>query len=297
MNLDLCRIFVKVVQQGSFSKAADLLLVPKSTISKAVSRLERESGTKLLLRTTRSLSLTAAGRGFFDACLGPVQVLEDAQKSLQGGDSLLTGTVRITAPEDLGTFVLAPALAALTLRHPRLNFDLQYTDEVLDLVKDGFDLAVRIGRINESSFKIKRAGEVVLVAVASRKYLATQEKIRHPKDLEGKDCLSLSDQAFRKWTMKSAKGTAHVPVNVRISSNQTSSLLNVARADGGIALVPKFLCEADLHSGALMRVLPEWSSPGMQVSMISPLATTSSVRLKMTADLLLSALQATLLKN
>ncbi|WP_413289215.1 LysR substrate-binding domain-containing protein [Bdellovibrio sp. HCB337] len=295
MNLDLTRIFVKVVQNGSFSKAADLLNLPKSTISKAVSRLEKESGTKLIVRTTRSLSLTAAGRVFYETSLGPIQILEDAQKSLNGGDSLLSGLVKITAPEDLGTYVIAPAVAKLTQRHPRLSFELKYTNELIDLVKDGFDIAIRIGRPNESSFKVKRAGDVILIAVATPKYLSNKEKIRSPKDLEKHDCLSLSSQHFRKWKLTSTKGgTAHVPVNNRISSNQMSSILKMVLADGGVALVPNYLCENDLESGKIVRVLPEWRSMGLPVSMISPLSSSSSARLKMTMDYLLEDLQSVL---
>src|SRR4051812_36061970 len=110
MDLELTRYFVKVVQNGSFSRAADLLKLPKSTVSKAITRLEHDTGTKLLLRTTRSLTLTAAGRAFYDTCLGPVHILEDAQKSLYGQDSILSGTLKITAPEDLGAHVISPAV-------------------------------------------------------------------------------------------------------------------------------------------------------------------------------------------
>jgi len=294
MNLDLIRIFVKVVQNGSFSKAAEILNLPKSTISKAVSKMERESGTKLIVRTTRSLSLTAAGRAFYETSLGPIQVLEDAQKSLDGGDSLLSGLVKITAPEDLGSYVIAPAIAKLIIRHPKLSFELRYTNELVDLVKDGFDIAIRIGKLSESSFKVKRAGDVVLIAVASPKYLSGKEKIRQPKDLEKFDCLTLSGQEYRRWKLKSNKGLAHVNINARTSSNQMSSLLKMAVADSGIALVPNYLCESELESGKLVRVLPEWSSAGLPVSVISPLSSSTSARLKMTIDEVYSALQETL---
>lgn len=294
MDLDLIRIFVKVSQNGSFSKAADLLKLPKSTVSKAITRLEKETGTKLLLRTTRSLSLTAAGRVFYDTSLGPLQILEDAQKSLYGGDSILSGHVRITAPEDLGSHTIAPAIAELTSKHSALSFELQYTDELIDLVKDGFDIAVRIGRVNESSFKVKKAGDVSLVLVASPKYLSTKEKIRTPRDLENHDCLTYSDQSFSRWTLRSGKGTMHIPIKARIASNQMSSLLKMALSHGGIALIPKYLCELELQSGKLIHVLPDWSSPGFPVSIISPLASTSSARLKITIDRILLALQKSL---
>jgi LysR family transcriptional regulator, regulator for bpeEF and oprC len=298
MNLELTRYFVKVVQNGSFTRAAELLKLPKSTVSKAIARLERETGTKLLLRTTRSLTLTAAGRAFYDASLAAVQTLEDAQKSLHGQDSILTGLLRITAPEDLGSHVVAPAIASLAKKHAGLNFELQYTNEVIDLVKDGYDLAVRIGRVNESSFKVKRAGDVVLIAVATPGYLKAGEKIRVPKDLSTHQCLSYSRQAFNtRWTLRSKKETQAVQINARIASNQMTSLHKMALAGSGIAFLPAWMCAADVASGRLLRVLPEWSAPGLPVSIITPLAPSSSARLKITTEILAETIAKALNPN
>lgn len=287
MDLELSRIFVKVVQNGSFSRAADLLKVPKSTVSKAVTRLERTTGTKLLLRTTRSLTLTAAGRAFFDACRGPIHLLEDAEKSLHGRDSILSGPLKITAAEDLGNAVIAPAIAEFSRQHRELSFELVYTDEVVDLVKDGYDLAFRIGAPAESSFKAKRVGDVLLIPVAAPAYLKSVDKIRVPRDLEARDCLSYNDQTIHtRWHLRRERESVSLQVTPRISSNQMSSLRQATLAGAGVALLPQFLCTADLSAGRLVRVLPGWSSPPMPVSMISPLPTSSSVRLKLTAELL-----------
>ncbi|XGC81993.1 LysR family transcriptional regulator [Bdellovibrio bacteriovorus] len=295
MNLELTRIFVKVVQNSSFSKAGELLKVPKSTVSKAVTALEKETGTKLLMRTTRSLTLTPAGKAFYDSCVGPIQTLEDAQRSLHGRDSIVSGLIRITAPEDLGSQVIAPAVARLAQTHPALQFDLVYTDEVLDLVKEGFDLAVRVGRLNESSLKAKKIGEVILVPVASPSYLKKKEKIRTPKDLENHDCLTLNEQnLISKWTLKNESKTALLKIKPRISSNQMTSLLNMAIAGAGIALVPQFICRQAVQDGTLNYALPGWSSSGLQVHLVSPLSVSSSVRLKMTADLLFSEIREAL---
>ena len=296
MELELTRIFVKVVQQGSFSRAAEMLKLPKSTVSKAVTRLESETGTKLLLRTTRSLTLTAAGRAFYDACVGPVQVLEDARKSLNGADSILTGTVRITAPEDLGSQVIAPAIGELTRKHPGLTFELSYTDEVVDLVKDGFDLAVRLGRLRDTRFRAKKLGEVVLVAVASPIYLEKAPKIRGPRDLESHDCLSLSlrSSGSTRWQLRSKKETVTVDLNSRITSNQMTSLMRSAIAGAGVALVPYFLCKPEIEAGRLARVCLDWASPGIPAHLLSPLSTASSARLKLAAEHLSSALQTVL---
>jgi DNA-binding transcriptional LysR family regulator len=295
MDLELIRIFVKVAQNKSFSKAADLLKLPKSTVSKSISRLEKEIETKLLLRTTRSLTLTPAGRLFYDSSLGPIQTLEEAQKSLYGLDSKLTGLVRITVPEDLGNHIIAPATGKLLALHPSLSFELHYTDDVVDLIKDGFDLAIRLGRVNESSFKIKRAGVVKLIMVATPKYLKNQKKILHPDDLKFHHCLTYSDQSLNsKWTLRSHKKIIQAPINTKMSCNQMSGLLKMALASAGVALVPKFLCKSDIETGKLVHILPDWIGPTFEVSLISPLASTSSARLKVTIDQIYSSLQKAL---
>lgn len=285
MELDLVRVFVKVIQNGSFSRAAEVLKAPKSTVSKAVTRLERETGTKLLLRTTRSLSLTPAGKAFYDACLGPVQAIEDAQKSLYGQDSILSGMVRITAPEDLGNEIIAPAVGELVKRHPALFFELNYTDEIIDLVKEGFDVAVRIGRLMESGLKVKRIGKIVLIPVASPQYLKSRQKIAAPRDLERHDCLFLSAPPA-KIELHSGRETVRVPITLRIRTNQTSSLLKAAEAGAGVAFVPSFFCREEIETGKLVRVLPQWKGSAVPVSLLSPLSLASSVRLKVVGEYL-----------
>ncbi|MBX2993423.1 MAG: LysR family transcriptional regulator [Bdellovibrionaceae bacterium] len=285
MDLQLIRIFVKVVQSSSFTLAAAQLKIPKSTVSKAVSRLEDTARTKLLIRTTRSLRLTPAGQAFFERCQGPIQTLEEAHKTLEGQDQALAGHLRVTAPEDLGAHVLAPAFGALTRRHSLLTFEMVMTDDVVDLVKDGFDLAVRIGALRESRLRAKKVGEVHLIAVATPGYLKAVPAPRRPQDLAQHDVLTLNNRRLRhQWAMKSKKETVTVTVQPRITCNDTSSLLRGALAGAGIALVPHYLCEEDLSKGRLVRVLPEWSTPGMAVHLLSPLAFSSSARLRTVSE-------------
>lgn len=293
MNLDLTRIFVKVVQLGSFSKAAELLRMPKSTISKMVSRLERETGTKLLLRTTRSLTLTAAGRAYYETCLGPLQIIEDAQKSLDGDENLLSGLLRLTAPEDLGSAVIAPAVAELSRKHPGLQFDLQYTDRVVDLIKEGFDLAVRIGHLRESRLRAKRLSEIIMIPVASPLYLKPHPPLRKPEDLEKHAALSLS-MIKPEWKLKTSNATATVHPQVKITSNHMTSLVRLAVAGAGIAYAPAFFVQEEIERGRLIRLLPDWTSQGLPVSLISPLPTNSSARLKLVSTRLSEVLQEAL---
>lgn len=291
MELEYSRLFVKVVQHGSFSKAALALQIPKSTVSKAISKLEKETGTKLLLRTTRSLTLTAAGRLFYETCLGPIQVLEEAQKSLYGADNIVAGVLNITAPEDFGSHVVSSSLAELIKKYPKLKFNLRYTNEIVDLVKDGFDLAIRIGKLKESQLKAKKVGDNRMVLVASAKYLKANPIVQHPKDLVEHSVLTIAPLQA-KWTLQNKKGaSATINLQPRILCNQMSSLVRIAVAGGGIALVPSFVCKDDIQNESLVRVLPDWFSQGWPVSLVSPVASNSSARLKITSDHLFAAIQ------
>lgn len=296
MQIELVQIFVQVIKSGSFTRAAEVLRVPKSTVSKAVTRLESETGTKLLLRTTRSQTLTAAGKAFYDSCVGPIQTIEDAQKSLSGHDSVLTGTLKITAPEDLGTEVIAPVCAKLTLKHPGLNFELTYTDQILDLVKDGYDLAIRIGAMRESGLKARKVGEVKLILIASPEFIKAHGKITRPDGLKECPCLNLTGVKAH-WPLRSSAGESFsMTIRPRIVSNHMSALIQAARAGAGVALVPGFLARPYLESGDLVRVLPAWTSQGMLVQMLSPLSFLASARLRLVSDVLIEKIREALEK-
>lgn len=295
IGIELTRIFIKVIQYGSFSKAAESLKIPKSTVSKAISRLERETGTKLLIRTTRSQTLTASGRAFYETCLEPLQVLEDAQKSLFGKDAIIAGKIRITAPEDLGTHVIAPMIGELSQNYDKLSFELYYTNQLIDLVKEGFDFAIRIGALKQSGLKAKRIGEVNLIAVASPLYLEKRGKINSPQDLTKHDCLSISGLSVsHRWDLKNKKESAKISVNVKTESNQMTSLLQVAIAGGGVALVPSYLAKQHLQQKSLVRVLPGWSNEGFPVSIVSPVSMSSTARLKVVSEKIFAACQKAL---
>lgn len=295
--IELIQYFIKVVQFGSFSRAAENLQVPKSTLSKAVSKLEKQTNSILLVRTTRSLSLTPAGKIFFESCVEPLQKIEEAQKSLYGQKDELAGLIRLTAPEDLGTEVIAPLIAELMTEHPRLSFDLNYSDEVLDLVRDGYDLAVRIGKLSESRLKAKTIGEVNLSLVANSQYLKKNPRLRHPSDLEDHQCLSMKAYAHQqRWSLQSKKGTYSVKIKPRVICNQMTSLLQMAIAGAGVALVPTFLCHRPVEEKKLVYVLPDWKHAGAVVSLVSPFATHSSARLKMVAEKIINETRKSLAK-
>jgi DNA-binding transcriptional LysR family regulator len=295
MEIERTLMFVKVVQHGSFTKAAAALRLPKSTVSKAITRLESETGTKLLLRTTRSQTLTAAGRAFYETCIGPVRVIEEAQKSLYGNDSILSGIVKLTAPTDLGIMVVAPVIGELCRNNPQLSFELHYSNHVVDLVKEGFDLALRIGKLRENNLRAKKLGQIFLALFASPSYLRSVGKVRTPQDLASLDTLAISSAAMnRRWVLRKENETAQILIRSRIESNQVTSLVQMAIAGAGIALLPIYLCQPEVERGALVRILPEWSSMGFPVSLVSPLAMSGSARIKLVSENLGTAVREAL---
>lgn len=294
-NLELSRLFVKVVQHGGYSKASKALRIPKSTLSKAITKLEADTGTKLLIRTTRSQTLTAAGRRFYEACLEPIQALESAQKSLYGQDNIISGQIKITAPEDLGNFVITPILSRLCVKYPLLDFETHYTNEVLDLVKDGFDLAVRIGELKESSLKQRKIGESEMILVASPVFLKGIKKIEVPKNLEGLNGIALASlQTPEKLLLKNDRKTATINIKTRIRSNQMSSVISAALAGAGVALVPSYLAREHLANGTLVRILSDWHGPRFPVSLVSPTSMVSSSRLSILTSEIISECKNTL---
>lgn len=285
MEIESTRIFVKVVQQGSFSKAAHVLSIPVSTVSRTIRRMEENIGTKLILRTTRSFTLTQAGRNFYERTVSSVLAIEDAQKSIQGNDDSLKGHIKITSTEDHGAAFVTPVVARLMRLYPGLSFELYYSREVVDLVKGGYDLALRLGKLNPSRFKTIRLGEQALIVVASPEYLSAREKIREPADLVDHTVFVLGPVSGQnKWAFHSRKKKISVALKVSSNASQMQTLVALAEAGNGIALVPGFICKRQMNEGRLIRVLPDWVSSSYQISLVSPNPSGMSARIKMVAN-------------
>lgn len=289
IDLELTRIFVAVVDRGGFSRAATALRVPKSTVSKAIARLETTLGTRLLARTTRFVAPTAEGATYYRLCAPAIAALDDASRAIADRDSALTGVVRLTAPEDLGAHVISPVIADLAISYPALSFDLRYTDAVLDLVRDEIDLAVRLGPLRDAQLYARKLGESTLIPVAAPSYLRRAAPLRRPEELACHACLSITRHE-PSWPLRNGRERVELAVRSTIVCNQMSSLLAMATRGAGVALLPAFLCRGELAEGQLVRVLPGWSRPGLQVSLVSSRPVSSSARIKLVADRLAVAI-------
>lgn len=304
MEIQLIHYFVNIVKHGSFTKAATILKVPKSTLSKAVTKLESETGTKLLIRSTRKQNLTDAGRQFYESCLGPIQTIEDAEKTLYGQDSIISGTVRITVPEDFEIVLLSGCIQRLCTKYPDLKIIIKGTNDLVDLVGEGFDFAVRIGPLEESNLKVRTIGHIKLVTVVAKDYFEEIKgakiqgevvELEEPEELTKIRCVGFtSNKPHQILTLTQGKKTEVIKVPLVVEANQATSVYKLTMAGVGAAVLPTFLCQKNIDSGELIQIMKSWKYADVPVSLVSPLSTLNSIRLKVVSDEIVESLRASL---
>ncbi|NNB87452.1 LysR family transcriptional regulator [Corallococcus exiguus] len=269
MDLNELLIFARVVQAGSFTAAAKALRMPKSTVSRKVSELEERVGAQLLQRTTRTLHLTEVGRAYYAHCeriVAEAEAAELAVTRLQAGPY---GLLRVTTP--LSVHFLAPLVARFMEKYPDVQVELLCTDRAVDLLEEGFDLAVRAGRLPDSSLMARRLGDIEWLVVASPGYLQARGAPKTPADLAKHDCLFFGKSVQGNvWTLHAGGRSVDVKVSGRLVVNEPDMLRAVTSLGAGVALIPGQQCIEDLASGRLQRVLPDWSSTGAPVHAVYP---------------------------
>jgi len=257
-TLEGMRTFTAVVTEGSFSKAAGRLGHSPQLVSKYVARLEDRLGTRLLNRSTRRLSITEAGQAYFDRCRQIVAAVDELEDAVGDLGTSLRGTLRINAPMTFGIHHLTPAIAEFQAQHPALRVDLALDDRVVDVVSEGFDLAVRITELESSSLVARRLAPVRLVVCGSPAYLRRKGEPATPADLAQHDCLDYTYWSGRnQWRFRSESRIEEVPTQGCFSANNGEALKTAAIAGHGLVLQPTFIVGDDLRAGRLVRVLPD----------------------------------------
>jgi DNA-binding transcriptional LysR family regulator len=263
VNLNRLGVFVALVRAGSFTAAAEHLGLTKAMVSQHLARLERELGVTLLVRSTRRMALTEAGAAFHEDC---VRILADAAAAVArvGAErEEPRGTLRLTAPVNFGTSVVAPALASFLRRHPRLRADLVLDDQLKDLIAGRFDLAIRGGPLRNSSLHALHLASFSQVLVAAPCYLDARGTPRRPDELAAHDAVVLT--ALRsplRWTFTGRNGTRHrVTLRPVAQADGAAAVHAMALAGGGLAILPDFMVEADLRDGRLCRLLTSCRLP------------------------------------
>jgi DNA-binding transcriptional LysR family regulator len=271
MDLNEMLVFTRVVQTGSFTAAAKLLGMPKSSVSRKVSELEDRVGARLLQRTTRKLGLTDAGRIYFDRSARIVAEVEEAELAVGRTQAEPRGLLRVTAP--LAFSRLAPIVVDFLRRHPAVQIDLVCTDRRVDLVEENFDVAVRAGPLDDSSLVARRVAEAKRILVASPAYLKRHGAPKTPDDLAKHVCIVFGAGANPSvWTLRSGGETVEVKVTPRFTVNDPDIVDLTARAGLGVAAMPTFTAEEDLATGRLREILPGWSLPSAPLHVVYPTA-------------------------
>ncbi|HWW07237.1 LysR family transcriptional regulator [Collimonas sp.] len=282
VNLNRLLVFVTVVEAGSLTAAANRLGLAKTMVSTHMQRLESEIGASLLVRTTRRLNLTDAGEAFYEASR---RILNDAETAISaaGHDTAEPrGTLRITAPIDYGATVVAPLAVALQQRYPLLKIELLAGDRYFDLIADGIDVAIRIGRLPDSGYQAVRIGSFAEWLVATPQFLERVGEPQTPEDLRDLPFIALSvlPQPVT-WTFKTqgktegkTEGNAErtIRFNSAFSANTAYAGRIATLAGAGLAILTDFAAAEDVAAGRLLRVLPDWHLPGGGIHAVFPAA-------------------------
>jgi DNA-binding transcriptional LysR family regulator len=256
-DLNEMAIFVRVVEAGSFTGAAKALGLPKSTVSRKITQLEERLGVRLIQRTTRSLSLTDTGSAYHSHCSRILGEIEEANIAVTQMQSTPTGTLRITAPVLFGSTVLSGLIAEYMELHPQVNIDLVLSDQVVDLVQEGIDVAFRVGQLEDSSLIGRYLGDVKAILCASADYVDRFGKPSHPEEINDHQVISATG-----WNQWSLKGPNEQEVNInikpRLKVNDLSSLYTLALSGAGIAALPVLIAASAIKTKNLVPILCDW---------------------------------------
>ena len=270
MDLDDIAVFVKVVEAGSFSKAARILGMPNTTVSAKVARLEKRLGVTLIQRTTRKLHITPAGQAYFARCVRGLAEIETAEAEISSATTEPRGLLRITVTGDVAHSLLPPIAAEYVRRYPRLKIDVIVANRVVDLVGEGIDLAIRAAELKDATLVARRFLPFTVDLWASPGYLAQRGTPRAPAALDGHDCLVFSRLARQRLRLSDGRQNAELPSNGRISVDDMETLRAFVLQGAGIGTLPDFLCHAHARERKLVRVLPKWTFTAGALSFVYP---------------------------
>jgi DNA-binding transcriptional LysR family regulator len=266
-------LFARVVDEGSFSRAAERLGLPKSTVSRRIAALEAHLGERLLLRTTRRLTVTDFGRAVLAHAHHVAEDVEAADSLAQHRQSEPSGRLRITMPNDFANLVMAPFLAEFALKYPRIQLEVDLSARFVDLVAENFDVAIRMGDLrDDATLAARRVASFTGSLYASPKYIARRGLPAEPEALMEHQCLRVLGRSGEPLPWVLARGEQRwegVPSG-RVTINSPELLMRIARAGGGITTVNDHFAIPHLQSGELVGVLPEWRVPPVSAWAVFP---------------------------
>lgn len=274
MNLNRLIYFAAVVDTGSFTRAAERLGITKAVVSQQVAQLERDLRANLLVRTTRRVRPTEAGRMFHARCVKILRDAEEAFDELSQAAGEPTGTLRISAPNDYGTSVVVSVITAFTTRFPACRVELSLRDETIDLISSEVDLAIRVGWLADSSLQARKIGSFQQFLVGAPVLLEQFTAARDPEDLATLPFVAnrvLREPLLWHFSRNNFDERA-VRLQAKIAVDSTPGVLAAVLAGGGLSVLPDFLVTDDLASGRLKRILPQWQLPSGGIYAVYPAA-------------------------
>ena len=287
MNLNRAILFARVVEAGSLTRAASESGLATSSVSRSLVRLEQDLGVRLLQRTTRKLNLTAAGRAYFDQIRGAIAVIDEASAAASEMGSEPRGLVRATAPPSLGSTLIG-IIGAFLAKHPQIRIELSCSQRLVDLVDQGFDLAVRIGRPRDSSLIMRRVGRLQSGLFASRSYVRRRGQPRSPADLERHDCVMFRSQGGKvRWRLLDGKQEQVIEVSGPIAVDDIPSAHQAIVSGIGVGPISFFMSS---RLPNLVRVLPRYVLADLPVSLVSPSKRLEPARVVLFRDFLAAEL-------
>lgn len=297
MTLEQLRILVKVVQLGSFTRAADALATQKSYVSRVVAQLEAGLGVQLLERTTRTLSVTEAGREVVERAVGILAAVDDTLRLVQHAQAEPRGELRLTCGVEFGMLAVGRWVEAYLAAHPQVSAEVEYTSRVLDLVHEGFDLAIRIGELPASRLVARRLGQIDYALFASPPYLAQQGAPQTLEALRGHSLVMFSGGAQRRgWQLVPEGGSDKEPVRVdhrpRLRVNNSYAVRDALLNGLGIGQLPLLIAAEAVAAGQLVPVLPAWRPVSVPVHAVYPSNRFLSPKVRAFVDLALARFPA-----
>lgn len=286
-RIDLYRTFVRVVDCTSFTRAADLLGLPRSTVSTVIQELEARLGTRLLHRTTRRVAPTHDGIAFYARCQRIIEDVEDSEALFRHSAEGMSGRVRVDVPARIGRLIIAPALPDFLRHHPRLHVELGATDRSVRLVEENVDCAIRVGELEDSSMIARHLGEFHLMNVASPTYLKRRGAPAVAADLRHHQAVLYASPtsgrvADWEWVEESRVKTMQVPG--RVTVNNAESYIACCLAGLGLIQIPAYDVQGHLASGELVEIMPDYRALPMPVTILYPHRRHLSRRLKVVMD-------------
>jgi DNA-binding transcriptional LysR family regulator len=290
-RLETLGIFVEVAERGGFAAAARRLRRSPATVTRGIAQLERELGAQLLRRTTRKVGMTEIGERYLEACRRILADVEGARQLAAGERAVARGVLAVTAPVVFGRLHVRPIVSAFLARHREVSARLAFVDRIVDLVDEGFDVAVRIGALPDSSLIAARVGEVRRIACASPAYLARQRTPREAADLARHDLIAFSQVTPNEWWPFARRRVALRP---RLTVNTADAALDAALAGEGIACVLSYQADADLRAGRLVRILQKLEPEPVPVQLVYPAGSVLSAKVRAFVELAVPRLQKAL---